>query len=139
MKTLLTTLFAFTLIANTSAQTNLVHSIRIQTLSDLYTVENIYDSTFARYAIIELDDSVDIKDVEINYANAASNEMVFTQSFLYSALAGTMNTSGSNSLSRSAKTLYFFMGYLPHSNRYRLTVKLKDLNGDYNGEKIKEF
>lgn len=140
MKTFISSItFLFLFIGSAQAQTGIIGNISINTHADKYSVQNTYDTTFARTAAIELDDTVNIGTVEIILFNLNTSEEISSQSFVYTNILTNPVYTSSFTLSRQQKLLQFFMGERPFTTRYRITVKLKDLNNTYSGQRIFEF
>lgn len=119
------------------AQTGLIGNISTVVFTNNYTTE-AYDTTFARSAYIELDDTVNISTVEIQLTNLNTNTELSSQSFVYSSISSAETTTAF-SLARSGKQLRFYMGLLTFNQRYRITVKLKDQNSELSSQRIFEF
>lgn len=119
-------LLAFTAITITSKAQISCSAFRISADAEHYTVSNAFDTTYVRHLNFDLSDTVNLSKIVYSLSDKASSQVLSTQTYPYTQ-ADASDMSVANAYMRNNKSITISLGKLSYGTRYRVTIKLLDL------------
>ncbi len=91
-----------------------------------FTVANVYDTTYLRQLHFNLSDTVNLSKIKFTLTEVNGNPTITTQDINFDQ-ANAANILTAWSYRRTGKGISISLGYLPYTMRYRVNIKLYDL------------